>query len=148
MADIVGGAGHQIADALPIVERLAFSEERDIELVTAIPFQTFGDDFSADLTAKIERATEQHQQEHDDRDLKQAILIRRFFENSVECQSDENWNKGVEQVLADHADQSPGDIAFVATHVGDDPTGRTGGVRRESSLDCELGSQQVLQQLW
>ena len=138
LADVIGGPGHQIADSLAVVEGLTLPEQGDEEFIPRVTFETFGDNFSADLPAEIQAPRSRTSKNMTIAIWTRRSPIRRIFQNGIECETDEDRHEGIEEVLPDHANERACHVAFVAAHVGGNPARRTGGVRREASLDGEL----------
>jgi hypothetical protein len=143
LADVVGAAGHEVADPLPVVERLALAEQADVELVAGAAFHPPGQHLGAKPGKQVETATQQDDHEQRDNDSGEHLRrVGRLGAHGVEGAADQPRDGGVERDHDHRAGQEAGEVPRVAQLVRQDPARRAPTVVPMLVGDRELGLDQ------
>ena len=101
-AHVVGGAGHDVADALAAVEGLALAEQADVELVARIALDALGQELERVVARQAGEALGHRCQTDAGGDRQQApVVAQRLRCDQVEGAADQDLDAAVGEVVED-----------------------------------------------
>ncbi len=139
LADVVRRPRHQVADPLPVVERLALAEQADVQLVPGVPFQPFGQHLAAQPGTDVDQPADGHdQQEHEHHHGQLPAAVGSTGQDGVERPPGQPGHGRVEPHHGHRTQHEARAVAGVAQQVGGEPAGRAASIRPVLAGDGEL----------